>query len=174
MPQLLASYWVIENTTAPHATPVFINLIDSAILNWTLGGGNYSITVNSQVFPITALLRGTVLLVSAPCLLNHLHTSSRRLHQQRLGIHCCVVRHHRLFLHPCLIRGVCRERARNQREAPAAYLWRQHPCLLALHIRVGHHELHASLYPINHPHHRVRHQAAYNGGCARRHHPAVS
>jgi hypothetical protein len=53
--QVLASYWVIENTTALHATPVFVNLVNAAILNWTAGG---SITVNSQPFAITAQLRG--------------------------------------------------------------------------------------------------------------------
>ena len=54
--QITASYWVLQNTTALHAVPVFINLVNAAILNWT-HGGNASISINSQVYEITAQMR---------------------------------------------------------------------------------------------------------------------
>jgi ATP-binding cassette subfamily A (ABC1) protein 3 len=58
--QILASYWIFENTTALHATPVFINLVNSALLSWTTGSPAATITVNSQPFEITARLKGII------------------------------------------------------------------------------------------------------------------
>ena len=50
---MLASYWVLQNSTAPHATPVFINLVNDALLRWTSGDASSSITVRSSPFPFT-------------------------------------------------------------------------------------------------------------------------
>jgi ATP-binding cassette subfamily A (ABC1) protein 3 len=51
--QAIASYWILQNSTAPHATPVFINLVNDALLRWTTGTAASSITVRSEPFPFT-------------------------------------------------------------------------------------------------------------------------
>ncbi len=51
--QLFASYWVLENTTAIHGAPVFMNLANDLLLKWSTGNPNASITIRSAPFPFT-------------------------------------------------------------------------------------------------------------------------
>ena len=51
--QIQASYWVLQNSTAPHAVPVFINMVNDALYRWINGNASASITVRSAPFPFT-------------------------------------------------------------------------------------------------------------------------
>jgi ATP-binding cassette subfamily A (ABC1) protein 3 len=44
---------VLENTTATHGAPVFVNVVNDALLRLSKGDPSYSITVRSAPFPFS-------------------------------------------------------------------------------------------------------------------------
>jgi ATP-binding cassette subfamily A (ABC1) protein 3 len=52
--EALVGYWVVHNTTAYHAVPVFINVVNDALLKWTTGNPDAQINVRSAPFPFTS------------------------------------------------------------------------------------------------------------------------
>lgn len=53
-------YEVLQNSTAPHATPVFINMVNDAAYKWVSGNASSSITVRSAPFPYTRRQRDNI------------------------------------------------------------------------------------------------------------------
>lgn len=88
--QVLISYWLFENTTALSSTAVFINVLNSALFNWTNGGG--SITVSSQEFALTAHIRGVCFVHACVVCVGARTRVCEAVGVARVGGCCCAFR----------------------------------------------------------------------------------